>query len=117
MNVKSGITIVASSVFVPTKTRNRSFCLLGSYPKPREQPRGRGWLRIRFTNVVLPDKVKTGRSSTHQNTGERQHQTCPAKENWRTSNQTMKLDAHPAGLPGRAHECRKQYRRPLAGGE
>ena len=54
MNVKSGITIVASSVFVPTKTRNRSFCLLGSYPKPREQPRDRGWLRVRFTNAVVP---------------------------------------------------------------
>ena len=33
MNVKSGITIVASSAFVPTKARNRSFCLLGSYPR------------------------------------------------------------------------------------
>ena len=54
MNVKSGITIVASSVFVPTKTRNRSFCLLGSYPKPREQPRDRGWLRVRFTTAVVP---------------------------------------------------------------
>ena len=43
MNVKSGITIVASSV-----------CLLGSYPKPREQPRDRGWLRVRFTNAVVP---------------------------------------------------------------
>jgi len=117
--------IVASSAFVPTNAQNRlsacppkiCFCLLGQRPKPFEQPRGWGWLRVRFTNAVLPGKGKTGRSDTHQNTGERQRQTCLAKEDWRTSNQTMKLDAHPACLPDRAHDCRRQYRRPLAGGE
>ena len=53
MNVKSDITIIASSVFVPTKTRNSDFrrsreplfLLVGKRPKPFEQPRYRGWLR------------------------------------------------------------------------
>ena len=120
-----GLHLTCKRAFVPTNAQNRlsacppkiCFCLLGQRPKPFEQPRGRGWLRVRFTNAVLPGKGKTGRSDTHQNTGERQRQTCLAKEDWRTSNQTMKLDAHPACLPDRAHDCRRQYRRPLAGGE
>ena len=33
---------------------NRSFCLLRSYPKPREQPRDRVWLRVRFPNAIVP---------------------------------------------------------------
>lgn len=39
---------------VPGIAGNRSFCLLGSYPKPREQPRDRGWLRVRFPNAGIP---------------------------------------------------------------
>ena len=39
---------------VPGVAENRSFCLLGSYPKPREQPRGRDWLHVRFTNAIVP---------------------------------------------------------------
>lgn len=39
---------------VPGDAGNRRFCLLGPYPKPREQPRCRGWLRVRFTNAVVP---------------------------------------------------------------
>lgn len=38
----------------PGVAGNRSFCLLGQRPKPFEQPRGRGWLRVRFPNAVVP---------------------------------------------------------------
>ena len=56
-----GITIVASSVFVPTKTRNCGswrcrkplFLLVGVAPQTLFQ--SRGWLRIRFPNAVVPD--------------------------------------------------------------
>jgi len=33
---------------------------LGPYPNPREQPRSRGWLRVRFTNAVVPATAGTG---------------------------------------------------------
>ena len=77
MNVKSGITIVASSVFVPTKTRNRSFCLLGSYPKPREQPRSRGWLRVRFTNAIVPASQEQTETALPCKVKKRQSQFSP----------------------------------------
>ena len=38
----------------PGVAGNRSFCLLGQRPKPFEQPRCRGWLRVRFPNAVVP---------------------------------------------------------------
>ena len=69
------------------------FCLLGQCPKPFEQPRGRGWLRVRFTNAVLPCKVKTGRSRAHQRFEKRQLPICPAKQKRSGHSPAMKLRA------------------------
>ncbi len=94
-------TKVASRAFVPTNAQNRlpawppkiCFCLLGQCPKPFEQPRGRGWLRVRFTNAVLPCKVKTGRSRAHQRFEKRQLPICPAKKKRSGHSPAMKLCA------------------------
>ena len=51
---------------------NRSFCLLGSYPKPREQPRGRGWLGAFVSRTLLflrPRKRRSLRSPAKRKTG------------------------------------------------
>jgi len=58
----TGVRYLASRAFVPTNAQNGlpavtlevHFCSLGPYPKPREQPRSRGWLRVRFPNAVVP---------------------------------------------------------------
>ena len=92
-------TKVASSAFVPTNAQNRlpvwppkiCFCLLGQRPKPFEQPRGRGWLRIRFTNAILPCKVKTGKNCARQKTGKRRDRICPAKKRQSGHRPAMKL--------------------------
>jgi len=56
---------------------NRSFCLLGSYPNPREQPRGRGWLRVRFTNAIVPASQEKTEPARPWKVEKRQSQFSP----------------------------------------
>ena len=56
---------------------NRSFCLLGSYPKPREQPRSRGWLRVRFTNAIVPASQEQTETALPCKVKKRQSQFSP----------------------------------------
>ena len=94
-----GLHLTCKRAFVPTNAQNRlpawppkiCFCLLGQRPKPFEQPRGRGWLRIRFTNAILPCKVKTGKNCARQKTGKRRDRICPAKKRQSGHRPAMKL--------------------------
>ena len=60
---------------------NRSFCLLGPYPKPCEQPRCRGWLRVRFTNAVVPATQEQAGLSPLGEPEKRQTRPCWKKKN------------------------------------
>ena len=60
---------------------NRSFCLLGQRPKPFEQPRSRGWLRVRFTNAVVPAPQGQAGLSPLGEPEKRQTRPCWKKKN------------------------------------
>ena len=66
---------------VPGVAGNRSFCLLGPYPKPCEQPRCRGWLRVRFTNAVVPATQEQAGLSPLGEPEKRQTRPCWKKKN------------------------------------
>ena len=56
-------------------------CLLGPYPKPCEQPRCRGWLRVRFTNAVVPATQEQAGLSPLGEPEKRQTRPCWKKKN------------------------------------
>ena len=65
----------------PSVAGNRSFCLVGQRAKPFEQLHGRGWLRVREPNAVVPAEQEQARPTPFGESEKRQTRSLPPLSN------------------------------------